>query len=82
MCEQKPYPVLCERNREEMSLHHVAMVAKFLDERHLTLYFIDFIQFLLTCQILATFLGLHPKGRYLSSQNGRETFYVVCSRAP
>ena len=38
---------------------------------------IDFIQFHLICQILAKFLGLNPKGRYLSVQKGKEIFYVV-----
>ena len=37
----------------------------------------DFIQFHVICQILAKFLGLNPKGRYLSLQKGKENFYVV-----
>ena len=74
-------------NREEKSLRHVAVVAKFLDDNtpkkslikwiRTVSNFMDFIQFHVICQILAKFLGLNPKGRYLSLQKGKENFYVV-----
>ena len=73
--------------REKKSLHHVVMVVKFLNDNkpktslkkwiHTVSNIIDFIQFHLICQILAKFLGLNPKGRYLSVQKGKEIFYVV-----
>ena len=51
-------------NREEKSLHHDAMVAKFLDDnkslkKHICTVsnFIAFIQFHLICQTLAKFLS-------------------------
>ena len=63
------------------------MVVKFLNDNipktslkkriHTVSNIIDFIQFHLICQILAKFLGLNPKGRYLSVQKGKEIFYVV-----
>ena len=78
--------LVAQFNREEKSLRHVAMVAKFLDDNKpktslkkwiRIINVIDFIQFHLICQILAKFLGLNPKGRYLSSPKGRENSYVV-----
>ena len=63
------------------------MVVKFLNDNkpktslkkwiHTVSNIIDFIQFHLICQILAKFLGLNPKRRYLSVQKGKEIFYVV-----
>ena len=64
-------------NREEKSLRHVALVAKFLHDNkpkiHLKSKFALFqtssvfsLQFLLICQMLAKFSGLNPKGPYLS----------------
>ena len=64
------------------------MVAKFLDGNKLKTslkkwictvsnFDIDFIQFHLISQILAKFLGLNPKQRYLSLQKGKQNFYVV-----
>ena len=50
-------------NREEKSLRHVAMVAKFLDDNRsktcirTASNFIDLIQFHLICQMLAKFSG-------------------------
>ena len=75
-------------NREEKSLRHVAMVAKFLDDNkpktslkkgiRTVSNFVDFIPFHLICQILATlFQVLNPKGQDLSLQKGKENFYVV-----
>ena len=56
--------------RDEKSLRHDAMVAKFLDDNEPKIRtfsnFIDRIQFHLTCQMLAIFSGLNPKGLYLS----------------
>ena len=65
------------------SLRHVAMVAKFPDERHLkgkfraVSNFIDLFQFHLIRQIWRNFLGLNPKGPFLSLEKEREDFCVV-----
>ena len=48
--------------KREEKLRHVAMVAKFLDDNKL----IDLIQFHLICRKLVKFLGLNPRGPYLS----------------
>ena len=50
------------QSREEKSLRHVAMVAKFLDDNkpkwiRTVSNFIDLIQFHLICQMLKKFLG-------------------------
>ena len=66
---------------EEKSLRHVAMVAKFFDDKkpkiRIILNFIDRIQFRLICQILTKFSGFNPKGPHLSLEKERETFCVV-----
>ena len=63
--------------REEKSLRHVAMVAKFLDDKKPISNFIDLIQFHLICQMLAKFSGLNPNGPYVSLEKEKETFCVV-----
>ena len=75
------------RNREEKSLRHVPMVAKFLDDHkpkillksEFALFqtqsiFFNFIQFV---KCWRNFLGLNPKGPYLSVEKEKENFYVV-----
>ena len=66
------------------SLRHVAMVAKFLDARHLkgkfapfqtSSIFFNFIY--LIRQIWRNFLGLNPKGPFLRLEKEREDFCVV-----
>ena len=72
-------------NREENSLRHVAMVAKFLGDneskRHLKSGFAMFqnssILFHFICQMLAKFSGLDPKGPNLSLEKEKENFCVV-----
>ena len=76
-------------NREEKSLHHIAMVAKFLDDnkpkRHLhckkwilsASNFIDLISFNLICQMLAKFSGLNRKWPYVSLEKEKEKSCVV-----
>ena len=70
-------------NRKEKWLHHVAMVAIFLDDNKLKTLtrtvsnFIDLIQFHLICQMFANFLGLNPKGPYLSLEKEKDNFCVV-----
>ena len=56
--------------KEERSLRHVAMGAKFLDDNkpnwiRTVSNFIDLIQLHLICQMLKKFFGLDPKRRYL-----------------
>ena len=63
--------VLFYQNWEEKSLRHLAMVAKFLDDRkpktslkkwiRTVSDFIDLIQFLLTCQMLTKFAGVESE---------------------
>ena len=56
------YECLCKMAKREEKLRHVAMVAKFLDDNKL----IDLIQLHLICRKLVKFLGLNPRGPYLS----------------
>ena len=71
------------QNREEISLRHVAMVAKFLGDnkpKNVTLAvsdIIDLVHFQLICQMLAIFSGLNPKGTYLILE--KEKTSVLCS---
>ena len=67
-------------NREEKLLCHIAMVAKFLDEKKLKHHlkwinsfsnFIDLIQFHLICHMLTKFLSLNLKGPYLRLEKKR-----------
>ena len=73
--------------REEKSLCHIAMVAKFLDDNkpkaslkkriHTVTNLIDLIQFHLICHMLAKFQGLNPKGQYLSLEKKRQ--FLCCA---
>ena len=63
---------------------HVAMVAKFLDDKKPQMgtrtdsKFIDLIQFHLICQMLAKyFLGLSSKGPYVNFEIEKHNFCVV-----
>ena len=76
-------------NREEKSLRHIAMVAKFLDDNKLkchlhckkwirtTSNFIDLISFHLICQMLAKFSGLNRKRPYGKFRKRKTKF--LCS---
>ena len=74
-------------NREEKSLRHVAMIAKFSDDNkpktslkrriRTASNFIDFIQFHLIWHMLVKFPGLNPKGPYLSLEEEKDNFCVV-----
>ena len=77
-------------NREEKSLRHIAMVAKFLHDNKLkrhhlhckkwictALNFINYISFHLVCQMLAKFSGLNLKGQYVSLEKEKQNFCVV-----
>ena len=73
-------------NREEKSLRHVALVAKFLDDNKFqnqkftkkrictASNFIDLFQFHLICQKLAKFSWLNSKGPYISFEKGKRKF--------
>ena len=73
--------------REEKSLRHIAMVAKFLDDNkpkaslkkriHTVTNLIDLIRFHLFCQMLAKFQGLNPKRPYLSLEKKRQ--FLCCA---
>ena len=73
--------------REEKSLRHIAMVAKFLDDNkpktslkkqiHTVTNLIDLLRFHLICQMLAKFQGLNPKGPCLSLEKKRQ--FVRCA---
>ena len=72
--------------REEKSLRHIAMVAKFLDDNkpktslkkqiHTVTNLINLVRFHLICQMLAKFQGLNPKGPCLSLEK-KDNFCVV-----
>ena len=74
-------------SREEKSLRHVAMVAKFLDDNkqktsfkkwiRTVLNLIDYIECHFICQMLANFQGLNSKGTYLSLEKEKDNFCVV-----
>ena len=76
-------------NREEKSLRHIAMVAKFLDDNKLKRHlhckkwirtasnFIDLISFHLICQMLAKLSGLNRKWPYVSLEKEKQNFCVV-----
>ena len=77
------------KSREEKSLRHVAMVAKFLDDNkpktslkkwiHTVTNFIDLIQFHLICQMLAKFSGVKSE-RIMSKLTKKEKKIVkLCS---
>ena len=78
-------------NREEKSLRHIAMVAKFWDDnklkRHLhckwirtSSNFIDLISFHLICQMLAKFSGLKWIWPYVSLEKEKQNFCVGCMK--
>ena len=76
-------------NREEKSLHHIAMVAKFFDDNNLKRHlhckkwirtasnFIDLFSFHLICQMLVKFSGSNRKGGYVSLEKEKQNFCVV-----
>ena len=67
LCSDLTFSSFSMYNREERSLRHVAMVAKFLDDNkpknslRTVQNFINFIQFHLMCQMFAKFPGEIPK---------------------
>ena len=76
-------------NREEKSLRHIAMVAKFWDDNKLKRHLhckkwihtpsnlIDHISFHLICQMLAKLSGLNWKGPYVSFEKQKQNVCVV-----
>jgi len=75
-------------NREEKSLHHVAVVAQFLNDKktktslkkwiRIVLDVIDLIQFHLICQLLAKSSVVESESTVISTEKEKENF-VLCS---
>ena len=79
-------------NREEKSLRHVAMVAKFLDDNkpktslkkrvRTASNFKDFIQFHLIWHMLAKFSRVESERTVSKFRRGKKTTFVLCSPTP